>query len=32
VALQEGGYDLPTLGGLVRAFLDGLYSGGGEAT
>ena len=24
VALQEGGYDLPTLGGLVRAFLGGL--------
>ena len=24
IALQEGGYDLPTLGGLVRAFLGGL--------
>lgn len=24
VALQEGGYDLPTLGGLVRIFLEGL--------
>jgi acetoin utilization deacetylase AcuC-like enzyme len=31
VALQEGGYHLPTLGSLVRATLEGLgYSGSGE--
>jgi acetoin utilization deacetylase AcuC-like enzyme len=24
VVIQEGGYDLPTLGGLVRAFLEGV--------
>jgi acetoin utilization deacetylase AcuC-like enzyme len=27
VAVQEGGYDLPTLGGLVTGFLEGLVSG-----
>jgi acetoin utilization deacetylase AcuC-like enzyme len=27
VAIQEGGYDLPTLGGLVVATLDGLATG-----
>jgi acetoin utilization deacetylase AcuC-like enzyme len=31
VALQEGGYHLPTLGSLVRATLEGLdYDGGGS--
>ena len=30
IALQEGGYHLPTLGSLVRATLEGLdYDGGG---
>ena len=28
VAVQEGGYHLPSLGGLVRATLEGLESGG----
>ena len=33
VALQEGGYHLPTLGPLVRATLEGLdYAGGGVGT
>ena len=27
VVVQEGGYDLPTLGGLVLAFLEGLEAG-----
>ena len=27
VAIQEGGYDLPTLGGLVLAFLEGVEEG-----
>ena len=31
IALQEGGYHLPTLGSLVRATLEGLdYDGGGS--
>jgi hypothetical protein len=27
VIVQEGGYDLATLGGLVRAALDGIQEG-----